>query len=45
MRSLRRRYRMAVRHRDKPALVFDVDDTALSTFDMEAGTMHFLPSP
>lgn len=41
LRSLKHRYRQAARHGQKPALVFDTDDTTLSTYDMEAGTMHF----
>lgn len=41
LRTLKRQYRHAARHGGKPALVFDTDDTTLSTYDMEAGTMHF----
>ncbi|GAB3561332.1 hypothetical protein GCM10027344_15890 [Spelaeicoccus albus] len=41
LRTLKQRYRHAARHHQKPALVFDTDDTTLSTYDMEAGTMHF----
>ena len=30
-----------VRHHEKPALVFDTDDTTLWTYDMEVAAMHF----
>lgn len=40
-RYLHRAYRRAVRHGEKPALVFDADDTTLMTYDMEVGAMHF----
>ncbi len=45
MRTLRWRYRATARHGRKPALVFDADDTTLSTYDMEAGAMHFHYDP
>jgi predicted secreted acid phosphatase len=35
------RYRTAVRHGERPALVFDTDDTTLFTYDMEVADMHF----
>lgn len=45
LRTLKSRYRAAARHHQKPALVFDADDTTLSTYDMEAGAMHFHYDP
>jgi predicted secreted acid phosphatase len=44
-KALRVRYRHEVRHGDKPALVFDTDDTTLWTYDMEAGAMNFVYNP
>ncbi|GAA1444546.1 HAD family acid phosphatase [Leifsonia poae] len=38
-------YRDAKRHGEKPAIVFDADDTTLWTYDMEVGDMHFNFSP
>ncbi len=40
-KSLRSRYTAAVRRGEKPALVFDTDDTTLFTYDMEVAGMHF----
>lgn len=40
-KGLRARYRVAIRHGEKPALVFDTDDTTLFTYDMEVAGMHF----
>ncbi|QDP95723.1 hypothetical protein FOE78_07240 [Microlunatus elymi] len=44
-RKLQQQYRQAKRHGDKPALVFDADDTTLWTYDMEAGAMKFVYDP
>ncbi|SDT06666.1 HAD family acid phosphatase [Microlunatus soli] len=44
-RKLAREYRHAVRHGDRPALVFDADDTTLWTYDMEAAAMDFVFDP
>jgi len=44
-RSLESRYRAAVRRGEKPALVFDSDDTTLFTYDMEVKAMHFTFDP
>lgn len=38
---LRRAYQRAIRRGEKPALVFDADDTTLMTYDMEVAAMHF----
>jgi predicted secreted acid phosphatase len=38
-------YLQAVRHHEKPAIVFDADDTTLWTYDMEVGDMHFNFNP
>ena len=43
--SLQKRYDQAKKHHQKPALVFDTDDTTLSTYDMEVSAMHFTFSP
>ncbi|HEY0238280.1 MAG TPA: HAD family acid phosphatase [Friedmanniella sp.] len=40
-KSLESRYRAALERGEKPALVFDTDDTTLFTYDMEVGAMHF----
>ena len=40
-RYLRHAYRRAIRHHEKPALVFDADDTTLMTYDMEVAAMGF----
>ena len=40
-RYLRRAYQRAIRHGERPALVFDADDTTLMTYDMEVAAMHF----
>jgi predicted secreted acid phosphatase len=40
-KSLESRYRAAVKRGEKPALVFDADDTTLFTYDMEVAAMHF----
>jgi predicted secreted acid phosphatase len=39
--TLVKRYAQAIRHKEKPALVFDTDDTTLWTYDMEVAGMHF----
>ncbi|GAB3914566.1 hypothetical protein GCM10011575_41410 [Microlunatus endophyticus] len=44
-RGLTTAYRHAVRRGEKPALVFDADDTTLWTYDMEAGAMKFVYDP
>lgn len=44
-RKLEQRFRQAKRHGEKPALVFDADDTTLWTYDMEAGAMNFVYDP
>ena len=44
-KSLESRYRDTVRRGEKPALVFDSDDTTLSTYDMEVKDMHFTFDP
>ena len=38
---LKTAYNHAVRQGEKPALVFDADDTTLWTYDMEVADMHF----
>lgn len=42
---LKAKYHAAIKHGQKPALVFDTDDTLLATYDMEVGVMHFNFSP
>jgi predicted secreted acid phosphatase len=42
---LQRDYDQAVRKHEKPALVFDTDDTTLWTYDMEVADMHFNFNP
>ncbi|MGI3783136.1 MAG: HAD family acid phosphatase [Janthinobacterium lividum] len=44
-KSLETRYRAAVKRGEKPALVFDTDDTTLFTYDMEVQAMHFTFDP
>ena len=44
-KSLESRYRAAVKRGEKPALVFDADDTTLFTYDMEVQAMHFTFDP
>ncbi len=39
--DLKARYRQSVARGEKPALVFDTDDTTLFTYDMEVAGMHF----
>ncbi len=39
--KLEKGYAQAIRHGEKPALVFDTDDTTLMTYDMEVAGMHF----
>ncbi len=39
--QLRRTYDAAKRRGEKPAIVFDADDTTLWTYDMEVAAMHF----
>ncbi len=43
--KLKYTYLQAVRHHQKPAIVFDADDTTLWTYDMEVGDMHFNYNP
>jgi predicted secreted acid phosphatase len=38
-------YDRAVQHGQKPAIVFDADDTTLWTYDMEVADMHFTFNP
>src|SRR6478736_579414 len=40
-KTLKQRFDQAKRRGEKPALVFDVDDTTLWTYDMEVAAMHF----
>jgi predicted secreted acid phosphatase len=44
-RELKPAYNRAIRHHEKPAIVFDADDTTLWTYDMEVGDMHFNYNP
>ena len=44
-KALKARYRAAVARGEKPALVFDTDDTTLFTYDMEVAAMHFTFDP
>ncbi len=44
-KSLKPNYDAAIRHHEKPALVFDADDTTLWTYDMEVADMHFNFNP
>ncbi|MBF4577195.1 HAD family acid phosphatase [Frondihabitans sp. VKM Ac-2883] len=44
-RSLKAIYQKAIRHHEKPAIVFDADDTTLMTYDMEVADMHFTFDP
>jgi predicted secreted acid phosphatase len=44
-KSLESRHRAAVKRGEKPALVFDADDTTLFTYDMEVKAMHFTFDP
>ena len=43
--KLKPTYDAGVRHHEKPAIVFDADDTTLWTYDMEVGDMHFNFNP
>ncbi|WP_285117245.1 HAD family acid phosphatase [Leifsonia sp. fls2-241-R2A-40a] len=43
--ELKAGYDRAVRHGQKPAIVFDTDDTTLWTYDMEVADMHFTFNP
>ncbi|MEP9382793.1 HAD family acid phosphatase [Nocardioides cheoyonin] len=45
LRSLPRIYAQAKRHHQRPAIVFDADDTTLWTYDMEDGAMKFNYDP
>ena len=45
LRQLPRILADARRHHEKPAIVFDADDTTLWTYDMEVGDMKFVYSP
>ena len=38
-------YKRAIKHGEKPAIVFDADDTTLMTYDMEVAGMHFTFDP
>ena len=44
-KALKARYRAALARGEKPALVFDTDDTTLFTYDMEVHDMHFTFDP
>ena len=44
-KTLKARYRAALRNGEKPALLFDADDTTLFTYDMEVAGMHFTFDP
>ena len=44
-KQLKPAYREALRRGEKPAIVFDSDDTTLMTYDMEVGDMHFNYNP
>ncbi|ROQ40037.1 putative acid phosphatase of HAD superfamily subfamily IIIB [Frondihabitans sp. PhB188] len=44
-RALRSLYASSKRHHQKPAIVFDADDTTLMTYDMEVADMHFTFDP
>ena len=44
-RALPRLMAQATRHHEKPAIVFDADDTTLWTYDMEVAAMHFVFNP
>ena len=39
--SLKSTYDKAIKRGEKPAIVFDADDTTLMTYDMEVAAMHF----
>ncbi|MEO7058472.1 MAG: HAD family acid phosphatase [Lapillicoccus sp.] len=43
--TLKSAYDAAVRRGQKPAIVFDTDDTTLMTYDMEVADMHFTFDP
>ncbi|QDZ16637.1 hypothetical protein FPZ11_02470 [Humibacter ginsenosidimutans] len=43
--QLKPAYDKAIRRHEKPAIVFDADDTTLWTYDMEVGDMHFNYNP
>ncbi|RNE56376.1 HAD family acid phosphatase [Cryobacterium tepidiphilum] len=43
--KLKATYDKALRHHEKPAIVFDADDTTLMTYDMEVADMHFTFDP
>ncbi|WP_314148779.1 HAD family acid phosphatase [uncultured Leifsonia sp.] len=43
--QLKAMYDRAVHHGQKPAIVFDADDTTLWTYDMEVADMHFTFDP
>ncbi len=43
--TLQQTYDRAVRRGEKPAIVFDADDTTLETYDMEVADMHFVFDP
>jgi predicted secreted acid phosphatase len=43
--GLKAGYDKAIRLGEKPAIVFDSDDTTLMTYDMEVGDMHFNYNP
>ena len=43
--QLKAGYDRAVSHGQKPAIVFDADDTTLMTYDMEVADMHFNFNP
>ncbi|WP_374006895.1 HAD family acid phosphatase [Leifsonia sp. LS-T14] len=43
--QLKAGYDRAIQHGQKPAIVFDADDTTLWTYDMEVADMHFTFNP
>jgi predicted secreted acid phosphatase len=43
--TLKPSYDHAIARHEKPAIVFDADDTTLWTYDMEVGDMHFNYNP
>ena len=44
-KELKPAYDHAIKHHQKPAIVFDADDTTLWTYDMEVNAMHFTFDP
>jgi predicted secreted acid phosphatase len=44
-KTLQKAYDKAIKRGEKPAIVFDADDTTLETYDMEVAGMHFTFDP